>query len=331
MNKNLLLRATKIGVGSTLAVFLGSILGLQYATTAGVVTLLTIRNTKKGTLEVSMNRLLSFVVSMLFIMAISYFISDIILGFGLYMMCLVLFSYFFKWEDSVSVNAVIGTHIFWLEASVTASFILNEFCLVLIGTGMAVLVNNLYMLDNIEEIKADTKYIEGELREILISMANHLQNKQILSQDKTHIDQLIHHIDVAMDKSYENMGNTSNELSKYYLEYLNMRKSQCNVLFHFYRALIGIQTDCSEMKELAHILNEMAEAIHRTVGIRGMVVELEEFIAHMKTQQLPKTNEEFIAKAQIFYILEELEEILRLKSEFLSSISEESIQRYWGA
>ncbi len=331
MNRNLLLRAIKIGVGSTLAVFLGSLFGLQYATTAGVVTLLTIRNTKKGTLEVALNRLLSFVVSILFIAGISSVIADITLGFGLYMMCLVLFSYFFKWEDSVSVNAVIGTHIFWLEASLTTPFILNEFFLVLIGTGMAVLVNNLYMLDNIEEIKKDTKYIEGELRDILMSMADHLRNKQILSEDKTHIQKLMEHIYIAMDKSYENIGNTYNELSKYYLEYLNMRKSQCNVLFHFYRALIGIQTDCDEMKDLAHILNEMAEAIHRTVGIRVMVAELEELIAHMKTEQLPKTSDEFITKAQIFYILEELEEILRLKSEFLSGISEEAIKRYWGA
>ncbi len=330
MNNNLLLRSVKIGVGSTLAVFLGSILGLQYATTAGVVTLLTIRNTKKGTIEVAVNRLLSFVVSILFIVAINWFIPDITLGFGLYMMCLVLFSYFFKWEDSVSINAVIGTHIFWLEAQPTIPFIANEFALVVIGTGMAVLVNNLYMLDNIEEIKADTRYIEGELKAILVSMADHLQNKQILSQDKTHIDELIKHIDVAMDKSYENIGNTTNELSKYYLEYLNMRKSQCNVVLHFYRALIGIPTNCDEMNDLAHIINEMAEAVHRTVGIHRMVAELEELIAHMKTEQLPKTSDEFITKAQIFYILEELEEILRLKSEFLAGISEETIKKYWG-
>ncbi|MFI3176666.1 MAG: aromatic acid exporter family protein [Eubacteriales bacterium] len=329
MNKNLLLKAFKIAIGSSLAVFLAGAIGLEYATTAGVVTLLTIRNTKKDTIDLGWKRVVSFLLTIVLITIIMSWISNATLGFGLFMMGLVIFSYLFKWEDSVSVNTVIGTHMFIMEAQITPQFILNEFGIVAIGTIIAILVNNLYMIDNIHEIQEDTQYIEQEIKNILIHMAAHLHNKQELGGDKTHIHALEEHIDRATDKAFENIGNTSSSLAKYYVEYLNMRRNQCAVISHFYRVMLRIDTSCDETDEIAEILLEIANSIHQTAGMKQILLELEEMITRIKVQGLPTTQEEFVRKAEMFYILEELEELLRLKSEFLEGISAKEIRRYW--
>ncbi len=329
MNKNLLLKAFKIAIGSTLAVFLAGAIGLEYATTAGVVTLLTIRNTKKDTIDLGWKRVVSFLLTIVLITITMNWISNSTLGFGLFMMGLVIFSYLFKWEDSVSVNTVIGTHMFLMGSQITPHFILNEFGIVAIGTIIAILVNNLYMIDNIHEIQEDTKYIEEEMKNILIHMAAHLHNKQELDGDKTHIHALEEHIDRATDKAFENIGNTSSSLAKYYVEYLNMRRNQCAVISHFYRVMLRIDTSCEETDEIAEIILEIANSIHQTAGMKQILLELEEMITRIKVQGLPTTQEKFVRKAEMFYILEELEELLRLKSEFLEGISEKEIKRYW--
>lgn len=329
MNKYLMLKAIKIGLGSSIAVLLASLLGLQYATTAGVVTLLTIRNTKKDTVELASKRLLSYVVSIGVIIITFRVIDDNSIGFGIFITCLVLFSGYFKWDESISINAVIGTHIFLMEEQLTLVFLANELGLVVIGTGVAIIIN-LYMIDNINEIREDTKYIEKELQSILLDMSHHIRNTKRLDEDKTHIVDLIHYIDRATDKAFENIKNTSNDLAQYYVEYLNMRKGQCVVLLHLYRTMLGIQTECVELEEVAEIIQEISNAIHKTAGVRLIIAELEEVVTKLKLETLPSTSEEFIAKAQIFYILEELEEILRLKREFLKTLTPQEIKLYWG-
>ncbi|MFI3213150.1 MAG: aromatic acid exporter family protein [Eubacteriales bacterium] len=329
MNKYVMLKAIKIGVGSSVAIFIAGLLGIQYATTAGVVTLLTIRNTKKDTVVLAKNRLSSFFVSAVVILGAVRGIEDKSIGFGIFIICLVLFSSYFKWEDSISINAVIGTHIFLMEEQLTLLLLVNELGLVIVGTAVAIICN-LYMFDNLEEIKEDTLYIEKELQVILISMADHVQNIKLLEEDKSHIHLLIEHMDKAIHKAFENNENMSHNLSEYYVEYLNMRKNQCTVLLHLYDAVLGIKTSCKEMVEVAQIMVEIGESIHKTVGIRALIAELEEVIVQMKKETLPQTPDEFISKAQVFYILEELEELLRLKGEFLKTLTPEEMESYWG-
>lgn len=328
----LVIRAIKIGVGSSLAVVLAGLLGLEYATTTGVITLLTIRNTKKDTVELAVKRLASFVISILMISMTMLWIRDPNIGFGLYMVQLVIVSYLFQWEDSISVNAVIGTHIFIMETVLTIELIMNELGIVVIGTSIAVVVNNFYMMDNIEEIKRDARFIEANLQKIFMDMVAYLEcleRKSFIQDTSEHIQELENHIDRAIDKAFENIGNASNHLSKYYVEYLNMRKSQCNVLIHCYRVFMRINPTCIEAREIAIILHKIADSVHDTVGMKQIISELEMVIIQLKERTIPKSQEEFVAKAEIFYILEELEELLRLKSEFIESVSKQEIYRYW--
>ena len=62
----MLLLAAKIGVGASVAIYLADLLQLQYHTSAGIITLLTLITTKWETLKLSALRLLTYAISVRF-------------------------------------------------------------------------------------------------------------------------------------------------------------------------------------------------------------------------------------------------------------------------
>ena len=64
MTKPDYVKVIKIAVGAGLAIVLAERMGLNYSASAGVITLLSIQDTKKETIRVVARRLLSFVLAL---------------------------------------------------------------------------------------------------------------------------------------------------------------------------------------------------------------------------------------------------------------------------
>ena len=52
--KRLVLKALKIAIGSSMAVVVAQFFQLQYATSAGIIALLTVQNTRKDTIQLTL-------------------------------------------------------------------------------------------------------------------------------------------------------------------------------------------------------------------------------------------------------------------------------------
>ena len=155
------IKSIKIALGSGAAIILAGILGLEYATSTGIITLLTILDTKTDTLRLAAHRLMSFALSM----ATAWLVCKIpvhnTLHYCIFLLIVVEISYLLKWDGSISTNAVFGTHIFISNevAAVTGQVLMNEFGLLIIGTLMAMLMN--WKMPDLErEIKEDISYGE---------------------------------------------------------------------------------------------------------------------------------------------------------------------------
>ncbi|MCM1297645.1 MAG: aromatic acid exporter family protein, partial [Muribaculaceae bacterium] len=138
--KRALLLAGKIALGSSLAIYTAELLHLQYAASAGIVTLLTVVTTQKETLRLSVARIATFLIAALIAMATFLPIRSEWLAFGLYVFLVTLISELLGWRATVSTNAVIGTH-FLMNLDFSPTFFLNEFQLVLIGIMYAFVLN----------------------------------------------------------------------------------------------------------------------------------------------------------------------------------------------
>ncbi len=134
------LRSLKIAVGSSLAIFVAQLLELQNAASAGIITLITIVTTRWETVQLSYRRVITFFLSAVLACTIFQAVPWAWVDYGIYIFLMAAACQLLKWETTVSLNAVIGTH-FLVSQDFSISFLLNELCLVLIGILFAIMLN----------------------------------------------------------------------------------------------------------------------------------------------------------------------------------------------
>lgn len=138
--RKVLLLAVKIAVGSSAAIYIAQILGLEYEASAGTIALLTLVTTKWETVRLSVYRLVTFVFSVVLAGITFECLDSEWIAYGVYIFFLFGISSALGWKATISVNAVIGTH-FLTSRDFGYEFVRNEFLLVLIGITIAVILN----------------------------------------------------------------------------------------------------------------------------------------------------------------------------------------------
>ena len=138
--RKIISRALKIAVGSSLAIFVAQLLGLQNATSAGIITLITIVTSRRETIQLSYQRVMTFFLSVILACVIFQAVPWAWIDYGIYIFVMAVICQLLNWDSTVSLNAVIGTH-FLTSQDFSLIFILNEFSLVLIGIVFAIRLN----------------------------------------------------------------------------------------------------------------------------------------------------------------------------------------------
>src|SRR5699024_7461118 len=119
-------------------------LNLEFATSAGTITLLTIVTTKWETLKLSGFRILTFLISVFLSWIFFRNIQSDWLAYGLFTFLIVAILEWLGWKATISVNSVIGTH-FLTTHDFGFHSIVNEFMLVMIGISFSLLVYLFYV------------------------------------------------------------------------------------------------------------------------------------------------------------------------------------------
>ncbi len=110
MKKNLLL-AAKISLGSSMAIYIAQKLQLEYAVSAGTITLLTLMATKWETVKLSAFRLVMFAISVLIAWMAFIQFEIIWCAYGLFIFIIVFLCETMGWKATLSVNSVTGAAI----------------------------------------------------------------------------------------------------------------------------------------------------------------------------------------------------------------------------
>ena len=135
--KKIMLPALKIAIGSSAAIWIAESLSLQYASSAGIIALLTIASTKWETMRLSLYRLITFCITVILTFLLFHLLPWDWATYGLFLLFTVIYSTWIGWRVTISVNAVIATH-FLTVGNFSLNFVLNEFLLVLIGISIAI-------------------------------------------------------------------------------------------------------------------------------------------------------------------------------------------------
>lgn len=325
--KSFILKGIKIALGSSLAIFLASLLHLQYASSAGIITLLSIQNTKKETLKVAGKRILAF-FGALVIAALSFgFFGFQTFAFGVFLLLFVIFCSSFGLQDGISMNAVLVTH-FLADFSMSLPKLVNESLILFIGLGFGILFN-LYMPDKKKEIKEAQMSIEEDFRAILGKMAKVLLME---SKESYHADcfiKLDNDLKQNLDRAYENQNNTLLSDTRYYIQYTDMRQSQSAVLKKIYENICLLDRVPKQTYVISKFMDSISMSFHEYNNVKDLKTELSEIKDDMKQEPMPASREEFENRAILYQILLLLEQFLTIKEEFAASLDEKQIARYW--
>lgn len=310
-----LVKAFKIALAAVLSILTANLLGLRYAVTAGIITVLSIQNTKRETLKTARNRGLAFLCAL-----ILAFLCYSLFGFrvGAFIIYLFLFAFLCLsagWGEAIAMDSVLISH-FLTEQSLDREMFVNEVLLFLIGTSFGILIN-LHLRKKEGEFDRLSIQVDDEIKGIVHRMAENLRREDKTGYNADCFGRLEEKLGLAKECALRNWNNTLWSQSSYELDYIRMRENQSRVLRNIYDSIVRIRMLPAQTMQVADFFEEIEAQYHRDNDVEELLTILKNMLADMKQENLPKSREEFEARALLFYTLMQLEEFLTLKNRFV--------------
>lgn len=318
--KRICKKSLKIGVGSGLAIIMAHFLGLKYEIFAGTITLLTILTTKLETIRLSLYRIITFLFSVLVCFLIFNHIGGGWIEYGVFVLIMVFFCEIMGWSATISVNAVIGAH-FFTEGNFSLEFIANEFLLLLIGIGIAMILS-LYSNNKgtKRRVMNDMQYVEEQIRMILNHMASYLRNKPLQGSVWDDINKLEKKIKEYIEDAYEYNNNSFSKHTEYYIDYFEMRLLQIDELHSLHYEMKKMQSMPEQAEVVAEFIDYVIECIGKMNALDMQLERLYDLLEMTKHHKLPDSREEFESQAILYHVLMDLEDFLLIKKRFVDEL-----------
>lgn len=325
----ILLLAVKIGFGTSIAIYIAQTLQLEYAVSAGTVTLLTLMTSKWDTIRLSIARLITFITTLLMAWVIFPHISSIWIANGILVTLEVFIAETFGWRSTISVNAVVVAHLL-TKQDFSAAAIRNEFLLVLIGIILAMVLNLFHAnCSHKRKIISDMRDTENSLQSILRNLAAYLSGDETQYNVWDDICTLEDRIRGYIKSASEYQNNTFHSHPEYYISYFEMRFEQCQTLHHLNDEMVRIRSMPEQAVVIAEYLLYLAEYVIEINHPTPQITRLGEIFEEMRNGEPPKSSDEFEDRAMMYHILMDIQDFLMLKEEFVSKLDQEQIDRYW--
>lgn len=309
----LIQRTLKVVVATCLAIWLATWLGLSHATSAGIIAILSLLDTRKTSLETAWKRSLSAVLGLGLAWGLFALFGHGLGVLGLYLMLFVPLSYHFHLVSGLAPSTVLVTHLY-LDQPVTLDQITNEVLLFVIGAGLA-LLSNLYMPSKQTAIETYHLRVEKELRAIILRFRTFL-----LEGDGTNDAKLITELDKTLKEAQKlvvlDRYNQVFKTTDYHVHYFSMRAEQNRILRQMAGIINRLALKTPESVILAQLFQEVANQISQENSGLALLKDIDDFLETFRERDLPKTRQEFENRAILFQLLNDLKLFIEMKVDF---------------
>ena len=308
-------RTVKTAVGAALAILIAQSLGLENYASAGILTILCIKVTKKKSLRASWDRILACLIGMVFSFVFFELFSYHPLVIGLLLLFFIPTVVLFKANDGVASSSVIILH-FYSAGGVTFSFIVNELLIIMIGIGVA-LIANLYMPSVDNKIKEYQQKVEDNFKIIFLEIVHFLRfgDHNWDGKEITETFQLINEAKAITIREMENQFVHNEEVNLYY-KYFEIREKQFEIIERVLPNISSIPHTVPQGKIIADFIEELSEHINAGNTVDIYLEKLNTMYTTFKNMDLPKTRENFEIRAALFHFINEMEQYLLVKQSF---------------
>ncbi|EGC92782.1 hypothetical protein HMPREF9402_1364, partial [Turicibacter sp. HGF1] len=321
MRKKIGMRTIKTAVGATIAIILANFFGLKYALSAGVITILSVQNTKRKSVEIAWSRFNSTCLALMISGILFSLIGFNAFAFGLYLLIFIPLAVSYKLSDGIVMSSVLVTHLLG-EGYISLSLIANEFFLVIIGAGIAILFN-LYMPKMQPRIKEDQAKIEEQFRIVLLCLAGTTSSQSVAIDEEFLFQTLEEMLLKARDRAMLHKENYLLDEMTYYVQYMDMRFMQYQVLLSMRQTLGKVVMTVEQSSLIADLTEHIAFNLHEYNPAEDLIQMTQDVLTQCRNQELPKTREEFENRALLFQYLNDLQYLLEIKCHFVRNLTEQ--------
>lgn len=309
----LLERTIKIVLAAYFAIILAHSIGLAYSSSAGIIAILSILDSRKTTFKVAWQRLFSVLLAFI-IATIAFLVFGYsFLSLAIFLLAYVPISYRLGIEAGLAPSTVLVTHLL-TDRSISVTSLGNELALFLVGVILALLLN-LYMPSKDKEIQSFHNEVEIKLKVVLLKFEEFLLTGNG-KNDALLIDNLDKKLNQALDLVYLDQKNHLFHQTNYQVHYFEMRQSQSRLLRQMATNINRCQLESDESLILADLFRKTALQLSEKNSGFALIEQIEEVLKQFRQRELPKSREEFEMRAILFQIFQDLERLIRLKVDF---------------
>lgn len=316
MKKEDIIKLIKYVVGSVVAVLLAAALRIEFAYAAGIITLLTIQDTKKETVKIAAKRIVIFIIMTILSAAIFPLAGYHVWAFGVVLIPYLICCIALDMKEAIAPIAVLCTH-YISAGSCNAGMILNEFLILVIGAGVGILLN-MFMPDSRAKLVEYQRTVDDKMIHILKRMALYMERDNKSDYTGECFDELDKMLINLKKEALYYMNNHFLGENDYYYEYMQMRARQCSILKRVYSDIVRLTTTPQQVRALADFVERIAGEFAEENDVQGLLEELEALKESYTISELPKSREEFENRAMLYHIMEDLKVFLQIKREFFN-------------
>lgn len=314
MRKYFQSKTVKMALSATISVMIANKLGLQFGVTSGIISILSIQNTKKEALLVGGRRIIAATIAIILSFSLYIVLGNNPIVFGLFLLIFIPTTRKLKIEEGMVVGAVLSTHLL-TSSNINFTWIINEVSLTFIGIIVA-LIFNLYTSSLEKSFNENKDEIEDKYRTILTDMSVSLVTQSVTIHEQKLLDEVEDIIKQTREMALSINDNFLFKNQTYYISYIEMRMMQLDTIKRMKRHFSRFYMKFEQTQLLSEFTHNVGVNIHADNDCIELISKLNLLKSEFKKMQLPKTREEFENRALLFQFLNDLEDFLIIKREF---------------
>jgi uncharacterized membrane protein YgaE (UPF0421/DUF939 family) len=319
-------RTVKTAIGAAVSMIVASAIGLDYSVAAGVITILSVQNTKKKSLDLAVMRIGSTLLALFIGAAAFSLLGYSAVAYGVYLMFFIPSAAALGFNDGIVPSSVLVTHLL-LERSVSFSLLGNEVMLMVIGAGVGIILN-IYMPNLEKQLNNDVVEIERLMKRVLSSMSVSLSTQTVPLDEEKLYRELDEKLKAGYERALKDAGNHLVKDVRYYLKYMEMRSVQFGIMKNMRKLFERLNESYEQTKLVAALTDLVADQFHESNTARELLEDLQGYKEIFRNMELPKSRDEFEVRAALFQYINELEQLLDVKREFVASLDDEDSLRF---
>lgn len=302
---------------------IADLLKLDNASTASVITLLSVQSTKRQSVHVAFKRLAAglagIALSVLLFEGTAYTPLTVALLACIYIPLMAKL----RWQEGIVPGFVIVMQLY-VSYSITVELVINEIFIIVIGIAVALLVN-LYMPSTENKLRNIAKETEDNLRLLMLQLSRFIRKKELVWNDEYQI-KTAGSIQNGTLIARRNVENSFTKKENYYDLYFKMRQQQIDILNRSISVILHLPTKFEQNTMVANFIEHIGLALAEDNPAQELLDELRALKSTFAAMELPKTREEFETRAALLIFINDIERFIKLKSDFYLEVTEKGMK-----